>query len=57
MDSKDKSRNLKQVGFIGPDKLSEEFLHDFSSRLIKLLTTDKDLQKRYEQDTGKKFHK
>lgn len=46
-----------QEAVIDPNKIPEQFIRDIGSRILKVMKTDKAIQERYEQETGKPFFK
>ena len=46
-----------QEAVIDPNKIPEQFIRDIGSRILKIMKTDKSIQERYEQETGKPFFK
>lgn len=57
MKNKKENQFQAQEAVIDPNLIPEQFIRDISSRILKVMKTDKSIQKRYEQETGKQFFK
>ena len=57
MKNKQKNQFQSTTAVLDPKKVPDEFYQVFGSRILNILKTDKNIQKQYEEETGKPFFK